>query len=148
MTKDGIKDEVEQGLYEPGQEVNLVIKTMTDLGYKAVVDGAYWGVLYYDEVFQELNKNQEIKGYIKQIRPDGKIDLVLYRTGHHEAEPISEQILDHLKKAGGFLPINNKTDPDEIYRLFGVSKKKYKMAIGGLYKRRLIAIEDEGIRLL
>jgi predicted RNA-binding protein (virulence factor B family) len=140
-----IKDYVEPGVYSAGQEVQLIIKTMTDLGYKAIVDGSYWGVLFYNEVFQDLDKDQEIKAYIKQIRPDGKIDLTLHRTGHHDAEQIAEALLAALKDAGGFLPLGAKTEPEEIYRLFGVSKKKFKMAVSHLYKKRLISIEEEGI---
>jgi hypothetical protein len=146
-SKDTIKDIVEADEYQAGQQVELVIKTMTDLGYKAIVDGKYWGVLYYNEVFQELEKNQEVLGFIKQIRPDGKLDLTLYKTGHHDAKDIGSVILADLKAAGGFLPLTSKTEADEIYDTYGVSKKKFKMALGGLYKQRLITIEDDGIRL-
>lgn len=143
-----IKDKVEADIYHPGQEVQLIIKSMTDLGYKALVDGQYWGVLYYNEVFQELQKDQEIKGYIKQIRADQKIDLMLYQTGHQGAEPAAGMILETLKESGGYLPLSAKTDADEIYKLFGVSKKKFKIAIGGLYKKNLIQLCEDGIRLL
>ena len=142
-----IKDNVPEGEYQVGQQVELTIKTMTDLGYKAIVDGKYWGVLYYNEVFQELEKNQSVIGFIKNIRADGKIDLTLYQSGNADAESIGKVILEELTKAGGFLPLTSTTPPDEIYNLFGVSKKKYKMAIGGLYKDRLIQIKDDGIYL-
>ncbi|MEY4616313.1 MAG: hypothetical protein RJB66_1273 [Pseudomonadota bacterium] len=143
-----IKDSAPEGEYKVGQQVNLIIKTMTDLGYKTIIDGKYWGVLYYNEVFQELEKDQEVIGFIKTVRPDGKLDVTLYRTGHHDAKDIGVVILKELEKAKGFLPIHNGTDPEEIYRVFGVSKKKFKMAIGGLYKKRLIEIKDDGIYLI
>lgn len=142
-----IKDCVEPDVYKVGQQVELIIKTMTDLGYKAVVDGQYWGVLYYNEVFQELEKDQEVLGFIKLVRPDGKLDLTLYKTGHHDAKDIAQVILSELEKAGGFLPVNSKTQAEEIYRLFGVSKKKYKMAVGNLYKARKILLREDGIQL-
>lgn len=143
-----IKDEINPGEYNEGQEVQLVIKTMTDLGYKAIVDGKYWGVLYYSEVFQELEKNQEVVGFIKKIRPDGKIDLALYRTGHHDAKDISEIIFRDLQDSGGFLALSAQTPAEKIYERYGVSKKKFKMALGALYKQRLITIDDQGITLV
>jgi predicted RNA-binding protein (virulence factor B family) len=136
------------GTYQEGQQVALVIKTMTDLGYKAIVDGKYWGILYYNEVFQKLDENQEVIGFIKKIREDGRLDLTLYQTGHHDAKDIGEFILEELEQANGFLAINNNTPPEKIYELFGVSKKKFKMALGGLYKQRKIVITEEGIRLI
>lgn len=143
-----IKDTAPEGEYKVGQQVELIIKTMTDLGYKAIIDGKYWGVLYYNEVFQELEKDQELIGFIKQVRPDGKLDITLYKTGHHDAKDIGAVILNELTAASGFLPLNNSTPPEKIYELFGVSKKKFKMALGGLYKRRLIEIKDDGIYLV
>lgn len=146
LTEDSmIEDQVPPGTYTNGQQVELLIKTMTDLGYKAIVDGKFWGVLYYNEVFQDLEKDQEMIGFIKSIRPDGKLDLMLYRTGHHDAKDIGEVIMTRLTEQGGFLPFSNTTPPEDIYSQFGVSKKKFKMAIGGLYKQRLITIKDDGI---
>lgn len=143
-----IFDIVPSNIYTAGQPVDLLIKSETDLGYKAIVDEKYWGVLYYNEVFQELFKNQEIKGYIKKIREDGRIDLSLYQLGSHGSLDIGGMILKIIEDAGGFLNITDKTPPEEIYKLFGVSKKKYKMALGGLYKKRLIHIKDDGIYLV
>lgn len=133
--------------YQEGQLVDLLIYGKTDLGFKAVINGKHMGVIFSNEVFQELNYGQKIQGYIKNLRADGKIDLSLQKEGHQSSLDIAPMILEKLKAAGGFLPLTDKTPPEKIYELFGVSKKKYKMALGGLYKKRLITIEDKGIRL-
>lgn len=138
----------EPGTYQVGEEVSLFIAARTDIGFKAIINGKHWGVLYFNEVFETLDFGMRPKGYIKTIRPDGKIDLTLQKLGHKAADDIGEKILKALGDKGGFLPLNEKTPPETIYRMFGVSKKKYKMAIGGLYKKRQILIEDEGIRLV
>ncbi len=134
--------------YVDGQKVELFISAKTDLGYKAIINNEHIGVLYANEVFQNLNHGQRISGYIKKMRDDGKIDLILQPPGNLGAEDLGQKILDLLKKENGFLKITDKTDPEKIYELFGVSKKKFKMALGGLYKKRLISISDDGVRLL
>lgn len=134
-----------------GQEVSLLIAGMTDMGFKTVVDGIYGGMIFKNEVFQDLSYAQELKGFIKQIRPDGKLDISLQDTlkiGHHSADEIAPKIMSLLEGSGGFLPVNDKTPAEEIYRLFGASKKKYKIALGGLYKKRLIRVETDGIHLI
>ena len=134
--------------YTEGQEVDLLIAAETDLGFKAIINNHHWGVLYHSEVFQPLSYGQRIKGFIKKLREDGKIDLILQQAGHKAAQgDIGPKILEELKKQGGFLPVNDKTSAETIYELFGVSKKKYKIALGGLYKKRLITVDDDGIRL-
>jgi len=138
----------EPATYKEGEAVNLIIAFKTDLGFKAIINGKHWGVLYSNEVFQPLNYGQEVPGFIKKIREDGKIDLGLQRTGHQAGEDIAPKILEMLKEKGGYLEINDKTSAQIIYDLFGVSKKKYKIALGGLYKKRLIKVEDDGIRLV
>lgn len=142
-----IKDFVDPGLLVDGQNVDLEIHSMTDLGYKAIVNDEYWGVLYKNEVFQELKPGQKLEGFINRIREDGKIDLRLYPIGNFGSTELGEKILEELHRQKGFLPITDKEDPEVIYRMFGISKKKYKIALGGLYKKRLITIDDDGIRL-
>ncbi len=134
-------------VYQNEQSVKLLIYSESDLGYKALIDGKHNGILYHNEVFQPLHYGQVISGFIKKVREDGKIDLSLAKTGHQGAEPIAPKILELLKKNRGFLAINDKTSPEKIYELFGVSKKKYKIALGGLYKERLITVSDDGIHL-
>lgn len=136
--------------FEVGQEVDLIIAAKTDLGFKAIINNQHLGLLFKNEVFQELYYGQKIKGYVKALRPDGKVDLSLQSglTGHKAAEGIDQKILDLLNAKGGFLPINDKTSAEDIHGLFGVSRKKYKIALGGLYKKRLITVDDDGIRLV
>jgi len=130
-----------------GQEVELLICNLTDLGYNAIIDLKYKGVIYKNEVFQTLNRGEKIKGYIKKVRDDGKIDLCLQKQGYENAKDFSDIIVDKLKEESGFIPVTDKSTPETIYSLFGMSKKNYKKAVGSLYKKRIISIEEKGIRL-
>lgn len=134
--------------YQIGQAVELIIKIQTDLGYKAIVNGTHWGVLYHNEVFKVLEKDLTVVGYIKKVRDDGKIDLTLYKTGHQGGDEVVPKILAMLLEHNGFLPVSDKSSPEEIYQEFGVSKKKFKIALSGLYKDRMIVIAEDGIRLV
>ena len=133
--------------YRIGQAVELLIAEKTDLGFNAIIDGKHWGLLFENEVFQELHYGQSVQGFIKLLRADGKIDLSLAQAGHQGAEGIGPLILEMLAEQSGFLAISDKTSAEEIHRLFGVSKKKFKIALGGLYKQRLITVSADGIRL-
>jgi uncharacterized protein len=137
-----------QSDFHEGQKVALVIGEETKIGFDAVIDENCEGILYKNEVFQPLKKGMKIEGFIKKIREDKKIDLCLYKPGFKKADALSERILASLKEAGGFIPVTDKSSPAVISELFGVSKKSYKMIIGRLYKKRIIAIEDNGIRLI
>jgi len=134
--------------YQPGEAVNLFIAARTDLGYKAIIEGEHWGLLFEDQVFRPLEQGQTLTGYIRNVRPDGKIDLALHPGGRIHIDAASQKILDALKSSHGFLPFTDKTPPDIIYRKFGLSKKMFKRSLGGLYKQRLIKLEPNGIRLL
>ena len=144
---DNLPDKQAIGFHE-GQSVDLVIGEETDLGYKAMINNSQWGMLYKNEVFQLLRKGQQIKGFIKKVRDDGKIDLCLQKPGYEKVDEVSEKIIDKLKASGGFVSVTDKSRPEIIYSLFGVSKKTYKKAIGSLYRKRLIIIENEGIKLI
>ncbi len=133
--------------FKPQQAVDLIIANTTDLGYKAIVNHSHWGVLYKNEVHQRLSFGQSIQGFIKHVRPDGKIDLSL-EGGQVTRDKYSEIILNYLKRQNGFAPVHDKSDPKLISDLFGMSKGAFKKAIGGLYKQRVISIEKDGIRLL
>lgn len=133
--------------YEEGQEVELLICDRTDLGLKAIINNRHWGVLYQNELFKSVRFGERIKGYIKTIREDGKIDLTLHQPGHEKLGGLADKILDKLSKSEGFLPVHDKSSPETIYKLFGESKKSFKSAIGILYKKRLITIDEDGIRL-
>ena len=133
--------------FKPQQPVNLIIANSTDLGYKAIVDHSHWGVLYKNEVHQRLSFGQYIKGFIKHVRPDGKIDLSL-QGGQETRDKYARIILNYLKKHNGFAPVHDKSDPELISDLFGMSKAAFKKAIGGLYRQRIISIKKDGIYLL
>ncbi|MCL1058041.1 S1-like domain-containing RNA-binding protein [Shewanella gelidimarina] len=134
--------------YEDGEEVSLIIGGTTDLGFKAIINNAHWGVLYTNEVFTRLSFGQKIKGFVKRVRSDGKIDLSLQKGVKEELDQHSTTILFKLKQAGGFLPLNDKTDAEVIYAQMSMSKKAFKKSIGGLYKKEQITISPEGIRLV
>ncbi len=133
--------------FQQKQEVDLIIAQTTDLGYKAIINHSHWGLIYKDEVFQKLSFGQNIKGYIKLVRPDGKIDLSLH-GGQITRDKYVDIILDYLKNNDGFAAVHDKSDPKLISDLFGMSKGQFKKAIGGLYKLRYIKIEKDGIHLV
>lgn len=134
--------------YKEGQEVDLMIFGHSELGYKAIINNKHTGMLYSNEVFRKIKIGERLKGYIKKLREDGKIDLMLDKPGYKKVGDISTQILDKLKEQNGFLPLGDKSPAEEIYNMFGISKKAFKMTIGGLYKSRLITIEKDGIKLV
>ena len=133
--------------YQSGQEVEILIWQKTDLGFKAIVDNRYSGLLYEDEVFERLHTGLRRKAYIKQVREDGKIDLMLQRPGMGKVTDLSPALLEYIRQQGGFTPLCDKSPAEEIYATFGVSKKTFKKAVGDLYKKRLIELLPDGIRL-
>jgi predicted RNA-binding protein (virulence factor B family) len=133
--------------YEIGQQVDILIWQATEMGYKAIINHFHYGMLYSNEIFQKLNVGQSMKGYIKKIREDNKIDLSLFPPGYARVSENTDKILEYLTQQGGYAAITDKTPPETIYNLFGISKKTYKNAIGGLYKQGLIVLEKDGIRL-
>jgi predicted RNA-binding protein (virulence factor B family) len=137
----------EPASYRVGQEVELLVVEPTDLGFKAIIDGRHWGLIHKNEVFKFLRPGMQEKGYIRELRADGKISLSLQPVGQQAAGSLAEQILTRLHEAGGRLALSDKSPPEEIVRLFGVSKGNFKKAIGGLYKQGRIRILDDGIEL-
>lgn len=131
-------------------EVDLTIGTPFDLGYTVIINKAYLGMLYKSDVFQPLEEGRHLKGYIKKVRPDGKIDVSLRRPGDHKLrkQELSEQIVTRLKEENGFIAVTDKSRPELISTLFGVSKREFKEAVGNLYRRKIIRLEKNGIRLL
>jgi len=134
--------------FKAGQKVSLLIAGQTELGIKAIVDGTHWGLLYRNELFQPVKTGQKLEGYIKQIREDHKIDLTLHQPGYGKVVSLEDRILSALNDNNGVLMISDKSPPEIIYKTFGVSKKVYKQAIGALYKKKLICIDEGAIRLL
>ncbi|OLQ71695.1 GntR family transcriptional regulator [Photobacterium proteolyticum] len=133
--------------YKVGQEVQVMIAEVTDLGYKAVIEEAHWGLIFKTEAFGKLFPGKKLKAYIKEIRPDGKINLSLQKAGKGKVDDLADKILTTLERKGGFVPLSDKSSPDAIFKEFRTSKATFKKTIGGLYKQGLIVIEKEGIRL-
>jgi len=134
--------------YDEGEEVDLIIVNKTDLGYNAIIDNSHLGVIFKNEVFQPLNPGDKIQGFIKKIRTDGKIDLCLQKAGYEKISEFADKIIAELQKQNGFLALTDKSSPEDIYTIFKFSKKNFKAAIGALYKKRIIKLEENGIRLL
>lgn len=133
--------------YDPWQQADILIWQKTNLGFKVIVDNSYAGLLYESEIFRPLQVGTRTKAYVKQVREDGKIDLSLQKPGMEKVEDFASVLLNHLKQHGGHSDLNDKSPADEIYLLFGVSKKTFKKAVGDLYKRRLITLTDNGMQL-
>lgn len=133
--------------YQSGQEVNVMVWQRTELGYKVIVENKFSGMLYHNEIFQPLEVGMRLTAFIKQVRPDGKIDLVLQKAGARKVDDFSEVLWQYIKDNDGFTPLNDKTDAEVIYYTFGVSKKTFKKAVGDLYKKRRIVLEEDGIHL-
>ncbi|MFK8040871.1 S1 RNA-binding domain-containing protein [Congregibacter sp.] len=132
-----------------GQRVSVMIAERTELGYKAIINHECWGLLYSNELYQRVRKGQVLDAFVQRIRNDGRIDLSLNQPGFSKTkmDGISAKILDRLQENDGFLALTDKSPPREIYAMFGVSKKVFKQAIGALYKRRVITLERDGIRI-
>jgi uncharacterized protein len=133
--------------FAPGQEVDALVFEETDLGYKTLINGSYEGLIYKNEVFQPISVGDRIKAYVKKRREDGKIDLQVLPMGREKYEEGAEKILEVLK-VRKFLPLQDKSSPESIKELLGMSKKHFKQSIGQLYKAKKITIHDDGIRLV
>ncbi len=134
---------------ESGQQVSLQIWEKTDLGYKAVIDDKFIGLIFKQDAYRSLSFGEKLTGFIKNIREDKKIDLLISKKANTESHyELDKNILNAVNVSGGTLNITDKTSPEEIYKKFSVSKKQYKQAIGRLYKKRLIKIESERISLI
>ena len=134
--------------YQTGDKVSLVIGGQTDLGYKAIINGLHWGLLYENEIFQHLRVGKEMPGYIKQVREDGRLDLILSRGSKNKVNDFSEKLLKHIADRGGITPLNDKSAPELIQRTLGVSKKTFKATVGNLLKNGKIVLVKEGIKLV
>ena len=133
--------------YKNGQEVDLIIATKTDLGFKAIINNQHWGLIFQSDIFKPLRTGQKLKGYVKQMRPDGRVDLTLSRPGKGKVIDFQDQLIDYLNKNDGFCNIHDKSSPALIQKTFGVSKKAFKATVGHLLKQGKITIEPNGIRL-
>jgi len=138
----------ERPQYQHGDAVDVMIQQKTDLGFKAIVDGKYRGQIYQNELFRDIHAGDQLKAYVKNVRPDGKLDITLQLAGQQNVSDFARKLFDYMAGCpDGFCPYHDKSDAEEIYEEFQVSKKTFKKAVGDLYKRHLITIEPDGLRL-
>ena len=133
--------------FKQGDEVRLLIAETTALGNKVIINDSHWGLIHASDIFQRLSYGKTMQGYIKAVRDDGKIDVVLRKMGQDRIHELATRILAELHEKGGFLPLHDKSLSLDIKRAFSESKKSFKSAIGQLYKQGEIIIESNGIRL-
>ena len=129
------------------EPVDLVVFQKTDIGYKVIINSRHMGVLHFNEVFKELEVGEKLKGFIKHIRPDNKIDVSPGVKGYTKVLGEEDHILSYLRSNSGYMPFNDKSSPEEIHAAFGMSKKTFKMTLGALYKKRLISFTQTGTKL-
>ena len=134
--------------YRAGDEVEVLIQQKTDLGFKAIVEGRFGGLIYQNELFRDIHTGDRMTAFVKTVRPDGKLDLVMQTSGKQHVNDFSEQLYQYLLQSeGGCCPFHDKSPAEEIYATFKVSKKTFKKAVGDLYKKHIILIENNGLRL-
>jgi hypothetical protein len=133
---------------EKFDEVDIMVTHLTDLGANVIINGQYKGLIFINDIFEDIRTGDSMKAFIKSVREDNKIDVVLQSPGYSSIEPNANFILDELKAAGGFMPLHDKSDPNAIKNELGMSKKSFKKAIGTLYKDKQIIIKEDGIELL
>lgn len=134
--------------YRHGQEVDLLVWQKTDLGFKVIIDNKYGGLVYKDQIFKYIHTGDRMKGYIGTVRPDGKIDVTLQPTGKKLSREFSDTLLDYLKENNGYCNLGDKSNAEDICDRFQVSKKTFKKAIGDLYKRHIITLEEGGMGIV
>lgn len=137
----------EQPPYAPGDTVQALVWDKTPLGYKAVVDGRYAGLIYANETFRPVKPGDTLAAYVKQVREDGKIDLALQKSGGVRVLDFADTLLQYLREHGGRIGLTDKSSPEEIHQAFGVSKKTFKQGVGSLYKQRLVQLLDDAVVL-
>lgn len=129
-------------------KVSILISHITDRGANAIVNSKYRGLIYKEDIFEDIRTGDQLDGWVKKIRPDGKIDIVLQEEGYKSIEPNAQYIFEELGANEGFLPLHDKSAPEDIQTQLGLSKKSFKKAIGTLYKDRKILIKEDGIYLI
>jgi len=135
--------------FKEGQEVKIIVGGFSKMGITVLVDESCEGLLYKNEVYQKLEEGQQLKGFVKKVREDGKLDISLQPIGFRNSiTKFQVQILNALKVNNGFLPLTDKSDPETIKYELNMSKKAFKNALGGLYKNKVVNLEDNGVRLI
>lgn len=128
--------------------VELIVLRKTEIGYSVIINGLHLGMLYYGDVFTEIEIGDKLQGYIKTIREDKKIDVMPGKLGYQKVEDEAGKIMRLLNENGGFLPYHDKSDPDDIYKTFNMSKKTFKMTTGALYKQKKLQFVEGGIKVV
>ena len=129
-------------------EVDLIVSHPSEIGMNVIVNKKHLGLVFKDDIFKDISVGDRLKGVVKKVRQDNKLDILLSQIGYRNIEPNAEIILKELNDNSGFIPLHDKSDPDDIKHQLQMSKKSFKKAIGALYKERLITIESDGIRLV
>ncbi len=134
--------------YGKGDSVKIMIQQKTQLGFKVIVEGKYSGLIYQNEIFEDVHTGDRLTAYVKEVRPDGKMDIALQTDGRRHVEDFSSELFKYMvERENGWCPFHDKSSAEDIYAEFHVSKKTFKRAVGDLYKRHLITISDDGLRL-
>ncbi|QNL48556.1 RNA-binding protein [Olivibacter sp. SDN3] len=133
---------------QEGDEVNILISEETDLGFNAIINNKYIGLLYYNEIFEDLQPGNKRTAWVKKILPENKIDLSLQPQGYKHVLETKSVILEAIRKNGGQIPLGDKSTPEDIYKHFKISKKVFKKTIGALYKERKVVVEDHKIKIV
>ena len=128
--------------------VDIIIYRRTDIGYVVIINKLHTGVLHFNEIYRTIREGDQMKGYVKNILPENKINIVLGKPGYDRVQDEAEKILQLLRENNGYLPYNDKSDAEEIYAFFGMSKKTFKMSVGNLYKKQQVLLTQTGIKLL
>lgn len=134
--------------YKTGEEVDLLVWQKTELGFKVIINNQYAGLIYSDQVFSYIHTGDRLKGYIQTVRPDGKIDVTLQKNGRQQTLDFSSTLLDYIKEHNGICPFGDKSEAEDIYREFQVSKKVFKKAVGDLYKKKIITVSPLELKLV
>jgi len=129
-------------------EVDIMITHITEQGANVIVNGKHKGLIHHSDIFEDIRSGDHLKAYVKKVRDDKKLDIVLHSPGYRSIEPNAQYLLEELEAAGGFLPYNDNSDPETIKDELGLSKKSFKKAVGNLYKDKKISISEDGITLL
>ena len=134
--------------YLPGDKCDIFVANETEIGYKVIVDNSHWGMIYNTELFRPVKPGDYTYAYVKKVRDDMRIDMMLEKSSVKIVDATEQEIYQRIKENGGLLPLNDKSSPEEIFNEFGISKKIFKKAVGGLYKSRLIEITEQGLKLV
>ena len=132
---------------KPRQQVDIMVVSETPIGYRAVIDNRHWGMLYRNQLFQPIGIGDRLSAYVRRITEDRRVDLILQQSGYEEVQHAAERLLEMMRKAGGRLPLNDHSAPEDVYDLTHMSKKVFKRSMGYLMKQGLVVMDEQGTRL-